>query len=42
MFFPTDAVVKDGIMHIYYGCTDAAISLATVSSNELIDFVMAE
>ena len=40
--FPTAAVVKEGLMYIYYGCTDTAISLATVPINELIDFVMAE
>ncbi|MFC2280041.1 MAG: glycosidase [Treponema socranskii subsp. buccale] len=38
--FPTAAVEKDGILYIYYGCCDTAISLATVPLDELIDFVM--
>ncbi|WP_446692480.1 glycoside hydrolase family 130 protein, partial [Ruminiclostridium cellobioparum] len=40
VIFPTAAVEKEGILHIYYGCTDTAISLATVPTEELIDFVM--
>jgi len=38
--FPTGNVVKDGIIYIYYGCTDTAISLATVPLKEIIDFVL--
>jgi predicted GH43/DUF377 family glycosyl hydrolase len=37
--FPTGNVVKDGLLYIYYGCCDTAISLATVPLNELVDFV---
>ena len=37
--FPTGNVVKDGLLHIYYGCCDTAISLATVPLDELVDFV---
>jgi predicted GH43/DUF377 family glycosyl hydrolase len=40
--FPTAAVVKDGLLYIYYGVTDTAICLATVPLDELIDFVMKE
>lgn len=40
VIFSTAAVEKEGILHIYYGCTDTAISLATVPTEELIDFVM--
>jgi predicted GH43/DUF377 family glycosyl hydrolase len=38
--FPTGNVVKDGLLYIYYGCTDTAISLATVPLKEIVDFVM--
>lgn len=38
--FPTGAVVKDGLVYIYYGVTDTAISQATVSLADLVDFVM--
>jgi len=38
--FPTGNVVKDDILYIYYGCTDTAISLATVPLQEIIDFAM--
>lgn len=40
--FPTGNVVKDGLLYIYYGYTDTAISLATVPLEELTEFVMAE
>jgi predicted GH43/DUF377 family glycosyl hydrolase len=39
--FPTAAVVKDGLLYIYYGVTDTAISLATVPLSELVEFVLA-
>ena len=39
--FPTANVVKDGLVYIYYGCTDTSIGLATVPLTELVDFVMA-
>ncbi len=37
--FPTAAVEKDGILHIYYGCCDTSISLAAVPTEELLEFV---
>jgi len=40
--FPTGNVVKDGLLYIYYGCTDTAISLATVELNDLVRFVLDE
>jgi predicted GH43/DUF377 family glycosyl hydrolase len=40
--FPTGNVVKDGLLHIYYGCADTAIGLATVPVAELVDYVLAE
>jgi len=38
--FPTAAVVKNGLVHIYYGVCDTAICLATVSLDELINHVL--
>lgn len=38
--FPTGNVVKDGILYIYYGCTDTAISLATVPLDDLVTYTM--
>jgi len=38
--FPTGAVEVDGILHIYYGCCDTAIGLATVPLQDLVDHVM--
>lgn len=40
VIFPTANVVKDGIVYIYYGCTDTSIGLATVPLEELVDFVL--
>ena len=40
--FPTAAIVKDGLLWIYYGVTDTAICLATVPLDDLVDFVLAE
>ncbi|MDR3115123.1 MAG: glycosidase [Treponema sp.] len=34
--FPTGAVVKDGLIYIYYGVTDTAIALATVPLAEVL------
>lgn len=42
VIFPTGNVVKDGQLYIYYGCTDTAISLATVQLDELVQFVLDE
>ncbi|MDR0540068.1 MAG: glycosidase [Spirochaetaceae bacterium] len=38
--FPTAAVVKDGIVYIYYGVTDTAIACATVPLAELLNFTL--
>ena len=38
--FPTSAVVKDGLVYLYYGCCDTAIGLATVPLAELVAHVM--
>jgi len=38
--FPTGNVVKDGLLYIYYGCADTAISLATVPLQDLLDHVL--
>ncbi|MFD0673547.1 glycosidase [Cohnella sp. GCM10027633] len=38
--FPTANVVKDGLLYIYYGCTDTSIGLATVPLGELAAHVM--
>jgi beta-1,2-mannobiose phosphorylase / 1,2-beta-oligomannan phosphorylase len=37
----TGAVVKDGLLYIYYGCCDTSIGLATVPLEELVDHVLA-
>jgi predicted GH43/DUF377 family glycosyl hydrolase len=39
VIFPTGAVVKDGLLRIYYGCCDTAIGLATVPLDELVEHV---
>jgi predicted GH43/DUF377 family glycosyl hydrolase len=38
--FPTGAVVKDGIVYIYYGVCDTAIALATVPLKDLLSHVL--
>jgi len=40
VIFPTAAVVKDGLLHIYYGVCDTAIALATVALDDLVAHVM--
>lgn len=40
VIFPTAGVVVDGIIHFYYGCCDTSIGLATVSLQELVDYVL--
>jgi beta-1,2-mannobiose phosphorylase / 1,2-beta-oligomannan phosphorylase len=32
--------VVDGLLHIYYGCCDTAIGLATARLEEVVNFVM--
>ncbi len=39
VIFPTGAVVKDGLLWIYYGCCDTAIGLATVPLEELVEHI---
>lgn len=36
VIFPTGAVVKDGLLYLYYGVCDTAIALATVPVEELV------
>ena len=38
--FPTGAVNVNGLLHIYYGCCDTAIGLATVDLEEFTEHVM--
>jgi len=40
VIFPTAAVVKDGLLHIYYGVCDTAIALATVPFDALVEHVL--
>lgn len=40
VIFPTGGVVVDGLLHIYYGVCDTAISLATVPLDDLVAHVM--
>ncbi len=40
VIFPTAAVVVDEILHLYYGCCDTAIGLATINVNDLVEYVM--
>ena len=35
--FPTGAVLKDGVLYVYYGCADKYVSVATVSLEELLN-----
>lgn len=40
VIFPTAAVVKDGLVYLYYGVCDTAIALATAPLEEVVDRVM--
>ena len=40
VIFPTANVIKDGLLYIYYGCTDTCIGAATVPLSDLLDYVM--
>jgi predicted GH43/DUF377 family glycosyl hydrolase len=42
VIFPTASVVKEGLVHLYYGVCDTAIALATVPLDELVAHVMRE
>ena len=38
--FPTGNVVVDGVLHLYYGCCDTCIGLATCPLDALLDHVL--
>lgn len=38
--FPTGAVVRDGVIHLYYGCCDTSIALATARLDDVVERVM--
>ncbi len=40
VIFPTGAVVKDGLVWLYYGCCDTSIGLATAPLDELLEHVL--
>ncbi|MEM9083324.1 MAG: glycosidase [Planctomycetota bacterium] len=40
VIFPCGAVVRDGILHVYYGGADKYVGLATVSMKELLDYTL--
>jgi len=40
VIFPTGAVVKDGLVYIYYGVCDTAIALATVPLEDVLAHVL--
>ena len=37
--FPTAAVLKDNIIHLYYGCADECISVATAPLSDVLDYL---
>jgi len=39
VIFPTGAVVREGMLYLYYGCCDTSISLATVGLADLVRHV---
>lgn len=42
VIFPTGAVVKDGIIYIFYGCSDARIGIAELEMDHIIKILMKE
>lgn len=38
--FPTASPVKDGVIHLYYGCCDTSIALATAKLDAVVEHVM--
>lgn len=40
--FPTGTVVKDGILYVYYGCSDQYVGLATCNFGELLSYLVNE
>ena len=40
--FPEGAVVRDGVLHLYYGAADRTVGLATCSLDDLIAFLLHE
>ena len=39
VIFPSSAIVRDGIIRLYYGCADTCISIAEAELDEVVDFV---
>ncbi|MEW5759113.1 MAG: glycoside hydrolase family 130 protein [Candidatus Omnitrophota bacterium] len=37
--FPSSAIIKDGVIRLYYGCADTCISIAEAKLDEVIKFV---
>ena len=37
--FPTAAVLRDGIIYLYYGCADECISVATAKLTDVLDYL---
>ena len=40
VIFPCGAIVRNGLLHIYYGCCDYCIGLATAPLSELVEFLL--
>lgn len=40
VIFPTGAVVREGVVHLYYGCCDTAIGLATCPLADLLEHLV--
>jgi len=40
VIFPTGAVVKEGLIYLYYGVCDTAIALATASLDDVVEYVL--
>jgi len=38
--FPCGWILRDGVIHMYYGAADSCIALATANLDELLDFVL--
>ena len=37
--FPTAAVLKDGVIYMYYGCADEYVSVATCKLKDVLDYL---
>lgn len=40
VIFPTGAAVVEGMLHLYYGCCDTAIGLATIELDVLLQYIL--